>query len=636
MRDDSRVLMNSRRWLMGVAVLASLTLVPVAQGAGSSDNGTWTRSVRAGGETWIYRFTVPGVPAPGASGAVASGLYGGGGEVPRAGRQVSERTLDRPGPVGDNQAADTTVDLEALRAYLATQPSGNAAEVTTPAVGQPVYFHLDYRLVGPVRFVEVNRRAVIDGLTFCTGTNSVIPGNFSTWCTDGWVATAGSHTLRWDLDYDDTVAEVNEDNNSTSATWTTPQATQVDLEAKRAYLKTATGAEGSEVTTPVVGQTVYFHVDYRLVGPVRFVEVNRRAVIDGLTFCTDKNSVIPGDFSTWCLDGWVATAGSHTLRWDLDYNDAVAEANENNNSTSAMWTSPQAGQVDLEAKRVYLQTAAGGEGSEVTAPAVGQTVYFYVAFRIVGPGDAVVSDRRAVLDGETFCSFADSTTPGDYYAWCTDGWTATEGTHTLRWDLDFDNSVAESNENNNSATETWTSAATESVDLEAQRAFLNTMEAGAGDDVTTPAVGQAVYFHLDYRLIGPNAVTVDRRAVLDGEPFCSFTGMPPPGEYLTWCIDAWTATAGSHILQWDLDYNNTVAETDESNNYASTMWRSGSTTCSGDCDGNGAVTVDELLTMVNDALNDALACAAGDTNGDGEIAVDEILAGVNRALNGCG
>jgi hypothetical protein len=47
--------------------------------------------------------------------------------------------------------------------------------------------------------------------------------------------------------------------------------------------------------------------------------------------------------------------------------------------------------------------------------------------------------------------------------------------------------------------------------------------------------------------------------------------------------------------------------------------------------------VDELLTMVNIALGNApLAdCPAGNSNSDAAITVDEILAAVNNALNGC-
>jgi len=59
--------------------------------------------------------------------------------------------------------------------------------------------------------------------------------------------------------------------------------------------------------------------------------------------------------------------------------------------------------------------------------------------------------------------------------------------------------------------------------------------------------------------------------------------------------------------------------------------------CTGDCGVDGTVTVDEILTMVNMALDstDASACPAGDTSIDGLITVDEIVAAVNNALNGC-
>lgn len=60
-------------------------------------------------------------------------------------------------------------------------------------------------------------------------------------------------------------------------------------------------------------------------------------------------------------------------------------------------------------------------------------------------------------------------------------------------------------------------------------------------------------------------------------------------------------------------------------------------TCVGDCDGSGTVTVDELITGVNIALNNlpAAACTAFDANGDGEVTINELLVGVNAALNMC-
>jgi parallel beta-helix repeat protein len=59
--------------------------------------------------------------------------------------------------------------------------------------------------------------------------------------------------------------------------------------------------------------------------------------------------------------------------------------------------------------------------------------------------------------------------------------------------------------------------------------------------------------------------------------------------------------------------------------------------CHGDCDNNGVVTIDEILTMVRIGLGDApaSACIPGDLDADGRITVDELLDAVTRALAGC-
>ncbi len=60
--------------------------------------------------------------------------------------------------------------------------------------------------------------------------------------------------------------------------------------------------------------------------------------------------------------------------------------------------------------------------------------------------------------------------------------------------------------------------------------------------------------------------------------------------------------------------------------------------CGGDCDGSGAVTVDEVVRGVNIALGvvDVSECSAFDTSGDGQVTVDEIVGAVTAALQGCG
>jgi subtilase family serine protease len=59
--------------------------------------------------------------------------------------------------------------------------------------------------------------------------------------------------------------------------------------------------------------------------------------------------------------------------------------------------------------------------------------------------------------------------------------------------------------------------------------------------------------------------------------------------------------------------------------------------CPGDCNGDGVVTIDEIVTGVNIALGATplSQCPGLDANGDGVVTVDELLEAVSRALNGC-
>ncbi|MBI3786441.1 MAG: hypothetical protein HY270_23885 [Deltaproteobacteria bacterium] len=59
--------------------------------------------------------------------------------------------------------------------------------------------------------------------------------------------------------------------------------------------------------------------------------------------------------------------------------------------------------------------------------------------------------------------------------------------------------------------------------------------------------------------------------------------------------------------------------------------------CIGDCDGSGDVTIDELVLMVNMALDSAALnlCTAGDGDGNGAVTIDEIVQAVNAALGEC-
>lgn len=59
--------------------------------------------------------------------------------------------------------------------------------------------------------------------------------------------------------------------------------------------------------------------------------------------------------------------------------------------------------------------------------------------------------------------------------------------------------------------------------------------------------------------------------------------------------------------------------------------------CTGDCGGDGNVTVDEIVLGVNIALGAAAVggCSAMDADGNGQVTVDEIITAIGSALGGC-
>jgi len=61
------------------------------------------------------------------------------------------------------------------------------------------------------------------------------------------------------------------------------------------------------------------------------------------------------------------------------------------------------------------------------------------------------------------------------------------------------------------------------------------------------------------------------------------------------------------------------------------------TKCVGDCDGNGTVSIDELILGVNIALDiEPESACPPFANGQGSVDIAQLVKGVNNALTSCG
>lgn len=63
----------------------------------------------------------------------------------------------------------------------------------------------------------------------------------------------------------------------------------------------------------------------------------------------------------------------------------------------------------------------------------------------------------------------------------------------------------------------------------------------------------------------------------------------------------------------------------------------GTVACTGDCNHDGTVAINELIIGVNIALGSqpVSACPSFDVNSDGSVAINELISAVNHALSGC-
>jgi len=57
--------------------------------------------------------------------------------------------------------------------------------------------------------------------------------------------------------------------------------------------------------------------------------------------------------------------------------------------------------------------------------------------------------------------------------------------------------------------------------------------------------------------------------------------------------------------------------------------------CVGDCNGDGRITINEILEGVDGLLSNTSRCDALDEDDSGSIEVNEIVAAIDGALNGC-
>ncbi len=233
--------------------------------------------------------------------------------------------------------------------------------------------------------------------------------------------------------------------------------------------------------------------------------------------------------------------------------------------------------ADLLVERAYLVKPDNDNNIsndiEITTPALGEQVRLICKVTNLGTVAANNWKIQGFMDGTklaegTFSLGAGMTT----YIWRTSSWTATGGSHILEWKVDTDNIITELNENNNKASYNFTVPGQGIADLCMERAYLvlpdNDYDASNDVEITQPIVGQDIRLICKVSNLGTaDANTWQIQGHMDGTKLAEDDFSLPAGFYtIIWRTQPWTATDGTHILEWHADTRNDIPESNEGNN----------------------------------------------------------------------
>lgn len=246
---------------------------------------------------------------------------------------------------------------------------------------------------------------------------------------------------------------------------------------------------------------------------------------------------------------------------------------------------------DLFAIRPYI-ALLGNPAQELTRdPRIGEKIQFGLDFRVDNTNITSPTTVKLYLDGQLYWS---QSYPywniGNKYIAPPDvalTWTVIAGSHQARWVLDQENRIAESYENNNEATRSWTTI--QQFDL-----ITGIVEfKNASGQPIQGLVGEQVYFYYRYSIAGSGVTfPFNIQCFLDGSLYETISNISGYGgnEYITHAVNPWIATAGSHNLEFFLDSANNIGESAENNNRSS----------------GGYTTVSRTVDLLTPAINNTV------------------------------
>ena len=360
-----------------------------------------------------------------------------------------------------------------------------------------------------------------------------IPAGGTVTASFPWIATSTSMKVRAVADVKNLIEESDESNNVKTASVTPANRTpETDL-----VIESVTFTPEN----PSMGDPVTITASVKNNGPKEAGESHVAYYVDGKPLETAYlNGLAPGAAESNSIT-WTATIGRHVIKAAADYNDYVFEIDESNNTAEAILTTAS---PDLVIQSVTWSPLVPTTGDDITLT-------------------LTIKNQGTLRAGSSYLSYyVDSAYQGNHYIEDIDpgaavtrafAWTFLAESHTFKVIIDKANSIIEGDESNNEKT-----AVIPAPDLAIEAITWSPAE---------PSENVSVTFVIMARNLGSStAYSPYLDCYIDDMPINRLpidsiaAGASAAG------IFTWTARSGEHIFKVIADRNDSITESDESNN----------------------------------------------------------------------
>ncbi|MBN1161218.1 MAG: hypothetical protein JXA17_04665 [Dehalococcoidales bacterium] len=402
-------------------------------------------------------------------------------------------------------------------------------EPENPGVGDEVTFTVTIKNQGSGSAAASRAASYIDNRFISYLTVPALDADAETTATFSWSATSGTHSVRMFVDFDRVLNESNSDNNDTKVSVTVAPP---DLIVQNISWSP------EEVT---IDETVTFTIEIKNQGDGRALDFHVAYFMDDVVLSSKLISRLDAGASVNATCEWQVLNGRHTFKAIVNYNNYIIESDTTNNENTIIF-----------APKLPDLAIAGITWSPADMP-VGKNVIFTISIENDGLISAAPSRMVFYVDGNA-AGYVDiirlepgATTYG-YFTWA-----AAEGSHVITVILDSTNQIEEIEEANN----------TRIINIPLPELIVDgitfspgNVQSGETLEITALVKNQGASHTEDFR----TSLYVDGVLVSTQE----VTGINS-GES-TSQVFSWVAEPGLHTFKITLDIDDTVIESNETNN----------------------------------------------------------------------